>query len=41
MIGLSFYNNINYKIRFLLHQMETFKVMVLNRAEEFKNLKPL
>jgi len=24
-----------------LHQMETFKVMVLNRAEEFKNLKPL
>lgn len=41
MIGLSFYNNINYKIRFLLHQMETFKVMVLNRADEFKNLKPL
>jgi biopolymer transport protein ExbB len=41
MIGLSFYNNINYKIRFLLHQMETFKVMVLNRADEFKNLKLL
>ncbi|SMC36220.1 MotA/TolQ/ExbB proton channel family protein [Polynucleobacter kasalickyi] len=41
MVGLSFFNNINYKIRFLVHQMETFKVMVLNRSEEFKNINPL
>jgi biopolymer transport protein ExbB len=41
MVGLSFYNNINHKIRLLVHQMETFKVMVLNRAEEFKNINPL
>jgi len=41
MVGLSFYNNINQKIRLLVHQMETFKVMVLNRAEEFKNINPL
>jgi biopolymer transport protein ExbB len=41
MVGLSFYNNINHKIRLLVHQMETFKVMVLNRAEEFKNINPI
>ena len=41
MVGLSFFNNINYKIRFLVHQMETFKVMVLNRSEEFKNINSL
>lgn len=41
MVGLSFFNNINNKIKLLVHQMETFKVMVLNRSEEFKNLNSL
>jgi len=38
MIGLSFFNNINSRIRLLVHHMETLKVMVVNRRQSFTNL---
>jgi biopolymer transport protein ExbB len=38
MFGLSFYNNINTRIRLLVHQMETLKVMIVNRRNQFQNL---
>ena len=36
MLGLSFFNNINTQIRFLVHQMETLKVMIVNRRHLFE-----
>jgi biopolymer transport protein ExbB len=36
MIGLYFFNNINNKVRSLVHQMETMKMMILNRHHLFK-----
>jgi biopolymer transport protein ExbB len=39
MIGLSFFNNINSRIRLLVHHMETLKVMIVNRRQSFINLK--
>jgi biopolymer transport protein ExbB len=38
MIGLFFFNSINTKVRLLVHQMETMKLMVLNRQHLFKLL---
>jgi biopolymer transport protein ExbB len=38
MIGLYFFNSINTKVRLLVHQMETMKLMVLNRQHLFKLL---
>jgi len=38
MIGLSFFNNINSRIRLLVHHMETLKVMIVNRRQMFVNL---
>jgi len=38
MIGLFFFNNINNKVRHLVHQMETLKLMILNRQHIFKAL---
>ncbi len=36
MIGLYFFNNINNRVRSLVHQMETMKMMILNRHHLFK-----
>jgi biopolymer transport protein ExbB len=38
MIGLFFFNSLNTKIRIVIHQLETLKVMILNRHEMFKEL---
>jgi len=38
MIGLYFFNNINNKVRSLVHQMETMKLMILNRHHLFKEI---
>lgn len=38
MLGLSFYNNINTRIRLLVHQMETLKVMIVNRRSKFQDI---
>ncbi len=35
MIGLFFFNNLNVKIKEVVHQMETLKVMILNRQRLF------
>ncbi len=33
MIGLVFFNSLNSRIRLVVHQMETLKVMILNRSD--------
>lgn len=38
MIGLFFFNSLNSKIRVVVHQLETLKIMILNRHEIFKDL---
>jgi biopolymer transport protein ExbB len=35
MVGLFFFNNLNVRIREVVHQMETLKVMILNRQRLF------
>jgi len=38
MIGLFFFNSLNTRIRLVVHQLETLKIMILNRHEIFKEL---
>lgn len=33
MVGLIFFNRLNTRIRLVVHQMETLKIMILNRAD--------
>ncbi|MDE2342659.1 MAG: MotA/TolQ/ExbB proton channel family protein [Betaproteobacteria bacterium] len=33
MVGLIFFNSLNTRIRLVVHQMETLKIMILNRAD--------
>ena len=33
MVGLIFFNGLNTRIRLVVHQMETLKIMILNRAD--------
>ena len=36
MIGLVFFNALHTRVRIILHQLETIKVMLLNRHEQFR-----
>jgi biopolymer transport protein ExbB len=36
MIGLVFFNALNTRVRIILHQLETIKVMLLNRHDQFR-----
>jgi biopolymer transport protein ExbB len=38
MIGLFFFNSLNTRIRLVVHQLETLKIMILNRQEIFKEI---
>jgi len=36
MIGLAFFNALHTRVRIVLHQLETIKIMLLNRHERLK-----
>ena len=38
MIGIFFFNSLNTRIREVVHQMETLKVMILNRQNLFQSI---